>query len=222
MKKYNTAILNSILFILCCAYGCSESSKDLSRVESLPYYEDPSFTPHWFSADDQALKEFHTIGSFSLTNQDGESITEKSFTDKIYVVDFFFTVCPGICPKMTANMGLVQEAFIDDNEILLLSHSVTPEQDSVPRLKRYAETKGVESGKWHLVTGARKDIYHLGRQEYFIEENLGVDKSEDAFLHTENFVLIDKQKHIRGIYNGINKTSVKQLIADIKTLKKEG
>jgi protein SCO1/2 len=123
---------------------------------------------------------------------------------------------------MTTNMAVLQETFFEDDEVLLLSHSVTPVTDSVPILKNYAETKGVNSNKWHLVTGDRQQIYNLGRKAYFVEEDLGEEKTEDDFLHTENFVLVDKNKHIRGIYNGLNKTSIQQLIADIETLKKEG
>ena len=137
------------------------------------------------------------------------------------MVDFFFTSCPGICPKMTANMNILQEEFLKDDDILLLSHSVTPEKDSVTVLKRYAEAKDVVSNKWHLVTGSQQEIYKLGRKDYFVEEDLGIEKDVDEFLHTENFVLIDKNRHIRGIYNGLNKTAINQLIADIKTLKAE-
>ena len=118
-------------------------------------------------------------------------------------------------------MALVQEAFKDDPEVLLLSHSVTPETDSVQVLKTYAENKGAISNKWYLVTGDRKQIYDLGRKTYFVEQDLGQEKEEDEFLHSENFVLIDKNKHIRGIYNGLNTNAVQQLIADIKTLEKE-
>ena len=123
---------------------------------------------------------------------------------------------------MTKNMAILQKAFIDDEDILLLSHSVTPTKDSVSVLKEYAVHKGVISDKWHLVTGEREQIYKLGRQDYFVEEDLGLKKDPDAFLHTENFVLIDKRGYIRGIYNGINKSSIEQLIADIKLLKTKG
>ena len=118
-------------------------------------------------------------------------------------------------------MAVLQEAFAADAEVMLLSHTVAPEEDSVPVLKRYAESRGIKADKWHLLTGERKQIYKLGRKDYFVEEDLGVDKDDGEFLHTENFVLIDKDKHIRGIYNGLNKGSVNQLIADIKTLKIE-
>lgn len=213
---------NIILFIaIMSLVACMEVAQNDSRVEILPFYDEATFTPHWIASNDDVLDTFHRIPPFSLTNQEGETVTEKDFEDKIYVVDFFFTICPGICPKMTANMMGLQEEFLQDDEVLLLSHSVTPERDSVSVLKKYAEDKGVLSRKWHLVTGTQKEIYQLGRKGYFVEENLGLDKEEDEFLHTENFVLIDKNRHIRGIYNGLNKTAINQLIADIKTLKKE-
>ena len=214
---------NSILLILVvvCFIACNESQQNDSRVESLPFYNEATFTPHWIAPNDKGLDTFHKISPFKLINQDGLTITEETFKDKIYVADFFFTVCPGICPKMTSNMILLQEEFLTDNDVLLLSHSVTPEQDSVSVLKSYAKDKGILSQKWHLVTGKQKEIYKLGRQDYFVEEGLGLNKKEDEFLHTENFVLIDKNRHIRGIYNGLNKTSVKQLLSDIKTLRNE-
>jgi len=216
MKSNLVLILSIISFI-----ACNESQPNKSRVDTLPYYREATFTPHWMAPDDASLDSFHRISSFSLINQEGDSISEKTFEDKIYVADFFFTTCPGICPKMTANMTELQKEFLLDDDVLLLSHSVTPESDSVSVLKRFAKYKGILSDKWHLVTGDQQEIYRLGRKDYFVEEDLGLDKKEDDFLHTENFVLIDKKGRIRGIFNGLNKTSVKQLIADIKTLKKE-
>ncbi|MEJ6791796.1 MAG: SCO family protein [Lacinutrix sp.] len=215
---------NSSLLLLCIVLlNCNNKTKEKSsRVEALPFYSDASFTPNWLENKSEALNGFHKIPDFTLINQDGITITQEAFKDKIYITDFFFTSCPGICPKMTANMSVLQEEFITDDSVLLLSHSVTPVKDSMPILKNYADAKGVISNKWHLVTGDRKQIYDLGRQAYFVEEDLGEEKTEDDFLHTENFVLIDKNKHIRGIYNGLNKTAVQQLIADVKTLKEEG
>ncbi|WP_028281734.1 SCO family protein [Olleya marilimosa] len=216
MKNYSLLFL---VVLLCNCKGKTEVKS--SRVNALPYYSDASFTPHWLEGKTTDLKSFHKIPEFTLTNQDGQQITQKTFENKIYVTDFFFTSCPGICPKMTENMSVLQDAFKDDDQVLLLSHSVTPVKDSVSILKHYAEGKGVITNKWHLVTGDRKQIYDLGRQAYFVEEDLGNKKTDDDFLHTENFVLIDKNKHIRGIYNGLNKTAVQQLIADIKTLEIE-
>ena len=216
MKNYSLLFL---VVLLCNCKGKTEVKS--SRVNALPYYNDASFTPHWLEGKTTDLESFHKIPEFTLTNQDGQQITQKTFENKIYVTDFFFTSCPGICPKMTENMSVLQDAFKDDDQVLLLSHSVTPVKDSVSILKHYAEGKGVITNKWHLVTGDRKQIYDLGRQAYFVEEDLGNEKTDDDFLHTENFVLIDKNKHIRGIYNGLNKTAVQQLIADIKTLEIE-
>ena len=207
------------LALVSCQTGETEQATSISE---LPYYNEASFTPHWLKPNSTELKDFHKIPPFQLINQDGDSISEKTFEGKIYVADFFFTSCPGICPKMTSNMSLLQKAFLDDNEVLLLSHSVTPDYDSVSVLKEYAHAHQVVSGKWHLLTGNRDLIYSLGRKSYFVEEDLGLVKSGDDFLHTENFVLVDKQRRIRGIYNGLNLSSVKQLILDIECLKQEG
>ena len=197
--------------------GCSNRSEEGSRVVELPFYNDPTFTPRWINAG-QVTDDFHRIPSFELMNQLGEHVTEKDLDQKVTVVDFFFTSCPGICPQMTSNMLLVQEAFMENEEVMILSHSVTPEYDSVAILKEYADLKGIQKEKWHLLTGERSVIYDLGRNQYFIEEDLGLEKDIDDFIHTENFVLIDQQRRIRGIYNGLSKTSVRQLVADVKTL----
>lgn len=215
--------INKLLFIAIIVFtGCKTDQKkeENSRVDALPYFDEATFTPKWISSKSKELKKFHKIPDFELTNQDGEKITQKTFDNKIYVADFFFTTCPGICPMMTRNMAKIQEEFKYDNEVLLLSHSVTPTKDSVPQLKNYALENGV-GNNWHLVTGDKKEIYDLGRKFYFVEEDLGEPKGVDDFLHTENFILIDKKKHIRGIYNGLNRASIAQLITDIKALKKE-
>jgi protein SCO1/2 len=209
------------LSIVILMVGCDQKHSVESRTDTLPYYMDEAFTPIWLDPNSAEVDAFHQIADFSLTNQEGQIITQDSFDDKIYVTDFFFTYCTGICPKMTENMSLVQEAFKNDDSVMMLSHSVTPEHDTPEILQEYAKAKGVIKNKWHLVTGERSQIYDLGRNSYFVEEDLGLDKGPDDFLHTENFVLIDSNKHIRGIYNGLNKTAIQQLIADIKTLQLE-
>jgi protein SCO1/2 len=223
MRKFQKIVNRFFLtLIILLIVTCKNAKKELvsSRVSNLPYYNEASFTPKWLALQSDALKSFHQIPDFNFTNQDGNTITQKTFENKIYVTDFFFTTCPGICPMMTKNMTLVQEAFKDDDAVLMLSHSVTPTIDSVAQLKKYAVDKNIGKN-WHLVTGNKKEIYDLGRQFYLVEEDLGTPKGIDDFLHTENFVLIDKNKHIRGIYNGLNTNAVQQLIADIRTLKKE-
>lgn len=207
MKKYSYLLLFFLLF------SCNESED-----RKLPYYDTPDFTPKWEITD---TKTFHKIRPFKLINQENEVFTESDIEGKICVADFFFTSCPGICLRMTKNMSKVQEEFIDDDEILLLSHSVTPDKDNVAVLKKYAKEKEVDFKRWKLLTGEKDEIYDLGRQFYFVEEDEGIEKEDDVFLHTENFVLIDKNRHIRGIYNGLNPNSIQSLIKDIKVLKNE-
>ena len=210
-----------LLLVMMSCTSTSKKGKKTSRVEVLPYFSEATFTPQWIEVE-KVPNDFHIIPEFQLINQKGKIISEKDLNDKVTVVDFFFTTCPGICPKMTSNMLLVQDAFLEDDDILILSHSVTPEYDSAQVLNNYASAKGIISDNWHLLTGERSVIYDLGRNQYFVEENLGLEKDADDFIHTENFVLVDQKRRIRGIYNGLNKSSVNQLIADIKTLKKKG
>ena len=168
----------------------------------------------------QHKKKFHKIAPFSLTNQNGLTVTEKDYMNKIYVADFFFTTCPSICPKMTANMGLIQENIKTDNQVLLLSFSVTPEIDSVQQLKSYAIEKGVIDSKWNLLTGNKKEIYELARKSYLAVKTDG-DGEEHDMIHTENFILVDPEKRIRGFYNGTDINAMDELLSDIKVLQME-
>lgn len=202
-------------YLILCAitiFSCKENKKHL------PYYDTPDFTPKWEMSNKE---NFHRIRPFKLINQENKIFTEKDIDGKICVADFFFTTCPGICPKMTSSMADIQKEFINDSEILLLSHSVTPDKDSVSVLKQYAIDKNVNFKRWKLLTGNKNEIYDLGRKYYFVEEDEGIKKGNDVFLHTENFILIDKQRHIRGIYNGLDPNSIQHLIRDIKVLKME-
>ena len=166
----------------------------------------------------QFIKKYHKIKDFSMKNQNGETITQEFYNDKIYVADFFFTTCPTICPIMTENMGYVQEKIKNDSDVLLLSFSVTPEIDSVEQLKKYALEKNVIDSKWNLVTGNKKDIYNLARTSYLVAKTNG-DGGKYDMIHTENFVLVDKEKRIRGFYDGTNSKEMDQLLNDINILK---
>ena len=186
----------------------------------VPYYNGPSFTPLWTGS--KAVKDtLHTIAPFSFTDQYGNIVTNKTFANKIYVADFFFTVCPGICPKMTENMKTVYEHYKNNPDVLFISHSVTPERDSVPVLKKYALDKGITTDQWHFVTGKKNEIYTLARRSYFVEQLMGFSKDSTEFLHTENFILVDKHGHIRGLFNGTLATEPARMIADIDELLKE-
>nr|WP_321229513.1 SCO family protein [uncultured Psychroserpens sp.] len=185
----------------------------------LPIYQPNRVDASLVDSTIQYKKKYHKIADFELINQNGETVTQDTYKDKIYVADFFFTTCQTICPIMTDQMFRVQQEILNDDEVMLLSHSVTPEIDSVAQLKRYAIEKGVNDKKWNLVTGDRKQIYDLARKSYLVVKD---DNSEDyGMVHTENFALIDKNKQIRGLYNGVSPTSVDSLIQDIERLKKE-
>ncbi len=160
----------------------------------------------------------HKVADFSLINQNGETITQDNYKDKIYVTDFFFTRCPSICPVMTDNMGKLQSVFKNDTTVLFLSISVTPEIDSISVLRDYADKKGVIDSKWNITTGNKRHIYELARKSYFAVLNQGDGGLQD-FIHTTNFVLVDKKKQIRGIYDGTDEEEIKNLIDDINILK---
>jgi|SRR5690554_1531992 len=182
------------------------------------------FQPAQVSADlvDTTLhyvKKYHTIADFSLTNQNGETVTQADYDNKIYVADFFFTTCQTICPIMTDHMLKIQKALAHDDSILLLSHTVTPEIDSVAQLKKYAIEKGVDDKKWNLVTGERREIYDLARKSYLVAKDNPYEEFD--LIHTENFVLVDKKKRIRGFYDGTDPEAIEELLEDIEILKQE-
>lgn len=190
----------------------------LKPEERLPIYQPNMVSATLVDSSLQYVRKYHSIADFKLVNQNGDTITQNTYADKIYVADFFFTTCPSICPVMTANLAEVQDEFKDDNEVLLLSHSVTPEIDSVAQLKKYAIEKGVIDQKWNLVTGDKKQIYELARKSYLAVMDDGDGGAYDM-IHTENFMLIDKERRIRGYCDGTNKEEVEKLIRDIEILK---
>lgn len=186
----------------------------------LPIYQPAMVNTEMVDSTIQYKKKYHKIADFSLTNQNGETITQNTYKDKIYVADFFFTTCQTICPIMTDHMVQIQKEIINDPDVMLLSHTVTPEIDSVAQLKKYALKKGVNDAKWNLVTGDKKQIYQLARKSYLAVKTDGNGDIYDM-IHTENFMLIDKKRQIRGYYDGTNPEDIARLIADIKTLKEE-
>lgn len=186
----------------------------------LPIYQPAEVSFELVDSSLQHVKKYHKIANFSLTNQNGNRISQRDYQGKIYVADFFFTTCPSICPIMTNNMAYIQSKIMDDPQVKLLSFSVTPEIDSVPQLKKYALEKGVNDKKWNLLTGDKKEIYTLARKSYFVVKEDG-DGGPHDMIHTENFVLVDPEKRIRGYYDGTDKAAIENLLADLKTLKEE-
>ena len=168
----------------------------------------------------QHIKKYHKIAPFSFTNQNGKITTQQDYEGKIYITDFFFTTCPSICPKMTANMAGIQEKIINDSQVMLLSYSVTPQIDSVAQLKKYALDNGVNDQKWNLLTGNKKEIYALARESYLAVKEDG-DGGPYDMIHTENFILVDPKKRIRGFYDGTDALAMEELLRDLEILKNE-
>ena len=190
----------------------------LKPKPNLPIYQPAEVNAKLVDTSIAHKIKYHTISDFNLINQNGDTITQDFYNDKIYVADFFFTTCQSICPIMTKNMKEIQDELINDKEILLLSHSVTPEIDSVGQLKKYAIANEINDHKWNLVTGDKKQIYTLARKSYLAVEDSPLGDYD--MIHTENFMLIDKKKQIRGFYDGTIDAEIARLLADIEILKK--
>ncbi|OIQ30972.1 MAG: SCO family protein [Bacteroidetes bacterium MedPE-SWsnd-G2] len=192
----------------------------LKPTKVLPIYQPSMVNFEMVDSTIQHKKKYHHIADFSLINQNGKTITQEDYKDKIYVADFFFTTCQTICPIMTDHMAQIQWHIKEDPEVKLLSHTVTPDIDTVAQLKRYALKKGVLDHKWNMVTGDKKEIYKLARKSYLAVKEDGNGDAYDM-IHTENFMLIDKKRQIRGFYDGTLKEDIDRLLEDIEVLKNE-
>lgn len=210
----------AIVFLIISIIIISIIYNTLNVYQPLPIYQPSMVSNELVDSTIQHQRKYHKIADFSLVNQNGKIITQDDYKDKIYVADFFFTTCQTICPIMTTNMAEIQNEILNDDDVMLLSHSVTPKIDSVPQLKRYAIKKGVNDKKWNLVTGDKKQIYELARKSYLAVKTDG-NGDEYDMIHTENFMLIDKKRQIRGFYDGTNKEDMTRLLNDIKILKNE-
>lgn len=191
----------------------------IDKKTELPIFNPTDFNPELVDATIQGINKNHTVSDFELINQNGKVITQADYNAKIYVTDFFFTRCPSICPIMSNNMEKLQNIFLEENEVMFLSMSVTPEMDSVPILKKYAEKNGVIDAKWNITTGDKKHIYNLARKSYFAAVDQGDGGLQD-FIHTPNFILIDQEKRIRGVYDGTKEEEINRIAQDIKQLLK--
>jgi len=194
--------------------------KALLPQKKLPVFQPAMVNYELVDSTIQHIKKFHRIADFELINQNGKTVTHENFNGKIYVADFFFTTCPTICISMTDNLLKVQKEIQNNPNILLISHSVTPKIDSVTQLKKYAIEKGVNDKKWHLVTGDKKEIYKLARKSYLAVKDEG-DGGPFDMIHTENFILVDPDKRIRGFYDGTDSKEIKRLLLEIKILSSE-
>lgn len=219
-RSFRKSLPAIIIFIVFSAIALTVFYQLLSVEKRLPIYSPSDVNPKLVDASVKHIKNNHTIASFNLINQNGENVTNQTYDGKIYIADFFFTRCQTICIAMAYNMSELQEHYKNDADIMFLSHSVTPVMDSVPVLKAYANAKGVIDGKWNVTTGPKKHIYELARKSYFAVLDDGTGDEND-FIHTEQFVLVDKERRIRGYYDGTEKENMKKIIADIALLKEE-
>jgi protein SCO1/2 len=190
--------------------GCSD--------QKLPYYHTAAFTPLWEGEQSFSKDTLHTIDQFSFTDQEHERVSNETVAGKIYVANFFFTSCPSICPKMTNHLMKVQQAFGDRDDVVLLSHSVMPWADSVQQLHEFAGLYGIDHARWKLLTGRQSEIYTLARRSYFAEEVAGFKRDSTDFVHTEHCLLVDREGHLRGIYNGTLELEIDRMIDDIRIL----
>ena len=212
-NRYKYLILFIIIFTIS---GVSIFNIALTPEKKLPIYSPSMLSSDLVDDDLKHVKKYHKISDFNLVNQNGQETTQNNYDKKIYVADFFFTTCPNICPIMTGNMLFLQNE-LSDQDVMFASFSVTPEIDSVEVLKKYAIDKGVNDKKWNLMTGDKKQIYNLARKSFLVVKNNPQMDSHDM-IHTENFVLVDKEKRIRGFYDGTKMEEMNKIISDIKIL----
>jgi protein SCO1/2 len=217
IKKYRFLIG---FFVVLAIVFLSIAIQLLTPAKSLPIYNPSMVNPEMVDSTVQHVAKYHTIADFSFMNQNGKTVTQKDYEGKIYVADFFFTTCPTICPIMKDNMVILQNAIKDMDDVKLLSHTVMPHIDSVPVLKAYAVEKGVIDDKWNLVTGDVKDIFFIARKSYLAVKTDTEGEMYDM-VHTENFVLVDQKRRVRGFYDGTNLEEINRLMEDIKFLSNE-
>lgn len=217
MKQFTKSWKSIIAIAL--LVGCFAAAFPLifGNNSELPVFNPSDFNPELVDVSLQNEATSHTVADFELLNQNGKIISQKDYEDKIYVTDFFFTRCPSICPIMSNNMEELQTVFLTNDAVKLLSISVTPELDSVPILKEYAQKHEVIDAKWNIATGEKKHIYNLARKSYFAVVNEGDGGMQD-FIHTPNFILVDTKKQIRGVYDGTKDEEIQRLINDINVL----
>lgn len=221
LLKFFKKSLPTLLFMIVFSIGAIYVFyKIQTPIEKLPIFNPVDINPKLVDKSVRFVRKNHKIAPFKMTDQNGKSVSNETYKNKIYVADFFFTRCESICPIMTNYLSQVQDVYKNDDTIMFLSFSVTPDIDSVSVLKKYAIKNNVIDKKWHLVTGSKKDIYKLARQSYFTVLDEG-DGGPQDFIHTEQLVLIDKKQQIRGFYDGTDKDEVDKLVKDIAILKKE-
>ncbi|SDY61542.1 SCO family protein [Hymenobacter psychrophilus] len=192
-----------------------------AAVTRLPFYHEATFTPHWYPTGQAPPDSLHVVGPFRFTDQSGQAVTNTTLAGHVYLANFFFTECPGICPRMNDNLAQVLRRFANEPDLRAVSYSVMPERDQVPVLRAYAESRGIDGRRWHLLTGPKAAIYQLARTQYFADQSLNAAADTSRFLHTEHILLVDRTGHLRGLYNGTLALDVDRMSEDVALLLKE-
>ena len=206
------------VLILVFVVGSTAAYQILQPKPRLPIYNPSDLNPAVVDDDLERVGRGHRIGDFDLVDQWGNKADSSVLQGKIYVADFFFTTCPTICIDMGANFQRIQETYKDEDRFHLVSHTVMPEIDTVEVMHAYGERMGAIKGKWHLLTGEKRELYRMARREYFAVMEQGTSFDEHDFIHTENVILVDEKKRIRGFYDGTSDLDVDRLIGDIQIL----
>ena len=211
-----------VVLIICVAISYTMLQK--STQDPLPIINPTDLKKELVDPELLTVGQGHTIGDFSFTNQDGRTITQKEIENKVFVAEYFFSTCKSICPIMNQQMQRIQKQFKGNKNIKLLSFTVDPEIDNAETLKTYASQHGYEKGQWHFLTGSKSSLYSLARKSFFVlkpAEATNIGDAGSDFIHTNNFVLVDKKKRIRGYYDGTNPEEITELIQDIDLLLNE-
>lgn len=198
------------------AFGWHSCSQNTSETGELPYLGERQLVQREVDGRQVTDTVYHRIPDFAFINQDSQVVTSLTVQDKVYVTDFFFTTCPTICPKMKSQMLRIYEAFEDDPQVMLLSHTIDPKHDTVAVLRDYADRLQVNSDKWHFVTGEKDSIYSIALQ--YMVSAMEDEEEPGGFVHSGAFVLVDQNRHVRGIYDGTDPAQVDRLIRDIPAL----
>ena len=206
------------VLILVFVIGSISAYKILQPKRKLPIYNPSDLNPSLVDDDLERVGRGHRVGNFDLIDQWGNSVDSSLLLNKIYIADFFFTTCPAICIDMGQNFQLIQEVYKEEERFNLVSHTVMPETDSVEVMHAYGERMGAIKGKWHLLTGEKQELYRMARREYFAVMEQGTSFDDHDFIHTENVILVDENKRIRGFYDGTSDLDIDRLIDDIQIL----
>lgn len=204
--------------VIALAVAVGLSTTPVFATEALPYYTDAAFTPLWLTAAEAERQNIHRIPGFEFRNQHGDIVNQDDVAGQVYVANFFFATCSGICPMIRDRLQAVQTAYAKEDDVVILTHTIRPTVDTEAVLQAYARINDIRPGKWHLLRGERDALYDFAQRAYFANEDLGQPQSDDNFLHSENVLLIDRRGHIRGIYNGLSETAIEHLVADIAVL----